>query len=340
MKTELYGVYTPMTSNPKDEKIKLIIEKKKLRDYMPKFIVYLYADIKFQIEKLRNFKQLRRHFNEKVGYSLDLKNPRTYNEKINWKKIHDRNPLLTVTADKYEVRSYLKSVLGEKEAEKYLIPLYYITRNPENIPFDKLPDSFVIKPNHGSRMHLIVHNKSELITGDVIDQCKEWLKVHFGLFSHEWAYKHIKRKIIIEKLLLSENNELPCDYRFFCFHGECRFIRASHNRFSDSEESTYLDINWNPLPVHNPGYEISEVGFERPSKLAEMINLAEKLSKAFDSVRVDLYYIDEMIYFGELTHYRSNGMARFEPQSYDLEFGGYWNLEWEYWKKGRGNLTN
>jgi hypothetical protein len=312
-------------------------ERKTIRQLMPRFAVYLYADIKLQVDKLQKFKRLRKLFNEKLGYQLDLKNPRSYNEKINWKKLYDRNPLLTITADKYEVRRYLENILGEKQAEKYLIPLYYVTSKPEDIPFDNLPSSFVIKPNHGSRMHMIVKNKNELQSAKVIAQCKSWLEEHYGLFHFEWAYRNIKRKIIIEKLLLTKDRQLPRDYRFFCFHGVCRFVRTSNNRFSNDDQSAYFDTRWNPLPVHNPGYEISKSTFEKPSNLEEMIWLAEKISRDFDSVRVDLYYCDGKIYFGELTHYRACGLARFEPQSFDFQFGEYWKLLPEYWKKTGNN---
>lgn len=316
------------------DKYKELYKPQKLyKRILPRSFVYFYADVKQQIERLQNYRRLRKRFYEKLGYTLNLQNPRSYNEKINWKKLYDRNPLLIITADKYEVRSYLRKVLGEQEAEKYLIPLYYVTDKPDDIPFDKLPDSFVIKPNHGSWMHLIVRNKSEIIPHEVVALCKNWLSVHFGLFTHEWAYRNIKRKIIIEKLLLTEDNELPGDYRFFCFHGVCRFIRVSHNRFTNDDSSIFLDTSWNTMPVYNPGYSVSQAPFEKPAKLEEMISLAEKISKDFDSVRVDLYYCNENIYFGELTHYRGNGFASFEPQHYDFQFGEYWKLEPGYWKK-------
>lgn len=298
---------------------------------MPVVINRYYSEILFCFDKIQNFRRLKKVFRQKMNYELNLKEPRSYNEKIQWKKIHDRNPLLAKTADKYQVRFYLKDVLGQKHADNILIPLYFVTDNPTKIPFEDLPDKFVIKPNHGSQMHMIVENKNQISPDQIIKECRKWLKINYGFFNYEWAYRRIKRKIIIEKLLATKEGGLPLDYKFFCFHGKCRLIRAQLNRFNKEVLSGYFDTDWNLIPVSRPGYKNTEYPFEKPSVLDDMIKTAEKISGSFDAVRIDLYNCDNKIYFGELTHYDFCGFARFEPESFDFQLGKYWNLKPGYW---------
>jgi len=276
---------------------------------------------------------IKKKFRHRMGYDVNLDFPRSYNEKIIWKKLHDRNPLLTVTADKYMVREYVRDTLGKDTAEQILIPLYHVTDKPEKIPFDLLPENFVVKPNQGSRMHIFVTGNKEKLREEIISKCKEWLKVNYGLYNYEWAYRNIKRKIIIEELLQTKGNSLPRDYKFYCFHGKCRVIRVSENRFGETDLAGYFQPDWKALPVYNPGYNNMTTPFEKPSNLSYLTDLAEKLSAGFDAVRVDLYSYDNKVYFGELTHYDASGMARFEPESFDYEMGSYWKVEKKYWLK-------
>lgn len=284
------------------------------------------ADFKLSLDRKHNYKSLKALFQKKLGYPLNLDDPNSYNEKIIWKKLNDRNPLLTKTADKFAVRSYIKDILGEEKANDILIPLYYVTEKPESIPFEELPGKFVIKPNHGSQMHIIVNDKNDISHKYIISECKKWLKTHHGIYHYEWAYRNIKRKIIIEKLLETKNGKLPLDYKLFCFHGKCKLIRAQLNRFDEEVLTGYFDTNWNLLPVSRPGYKILNSPLEKPLNLDQMIKIAESISSEFDAVRTDLYNCDGKIYFGELTHYDYCGLARFEPESFDFELGKYWNL--------------
>lgn len=311
-------------------------KKSRKRNYMhhfPSGVNKFYADIKLNMDRLLGFKKLKAQYLSRVGHELNLDSPRSFNEKTIWKKIYDRNPLLVRTADKYAVRSYVTDVLGDQEAEKILIPLYYVTDTPESIPFGTLPDDFVVKPNHGSQMHLIVKGKNKITAEQIIKKCREWLKIDYGLYGHEWAYRNIPKKIIVEKLLQTRSGGLPDDFKLYCFHGKCRLIRVSQNRFSDGELSAYFDLDWNMLPVHNPGYELTKTPFKKPSGLGRIISLSEKLSEKFDAVRVDLYNLEGETYLGELTHYDASGMARFEPESFDYELGSFWETTRNYWKQ-------
>jgi hypothetical protein len=321
------------TANAKESGSKKDPDRKTFMHYMPEYVNRAYSGLQGYSDRLRNYKRLRKNFLLNLNYDLNLNSPRSYNEKIQWKKLNDRNPLLTITADKYAVRSYIRASLGEKLAGELLIPHYYVTDRPENIPFDELPDKFVLKPNHGSSMHRIVKDKYEVSQDTIISECKKWLKVNFGYYSHEWAYRNIKRKIIVEKLLESKNGVLPLDFKLFCFHGKCKCIGVLENRLGTGGNSAFFDLQWNRLPVRMFDSKLSGKTYDKPSNLDQIVGLGEKLSEDFDSVRVDLYYCDGKIFFGELTHYHAAGFARFEPESFDFELGSHWKIDKDYWRK-------
>ena len=271
----------------------------------------------YQLEKIRFYK--------KVGYRLNLKNPESFNEKIVWKKINDRNPLLSVTSDKYKARSYLRKVLGEEKAEEILIPLLHVTDKPETIPFERLPSAFIVKPNHASGHKIIVEN-SHFNQKEIIKTCRKWLKTPYGLEKMEWMYQPIKRKIIIEKLLREKDGKIPKRYNFQMFHGKCKLVHAIIVNKKNNTSVTSFDEKWNFSSVKITNYA-QEPKIKKPENYKIMLELAEELSKPFDFVRVDLYNINGKIYFGELTHYPASGTGKFEPQSFDFELGKYWKIK-------------
>ena len=304
------------------EKIKsnhfLFIVFKTIRSYS---FYFLNRICNYKLEKIRFYKNL--------GYELNLKNPKSFNEKIVWKKINDRNPLLPITADKYKVRSYIKEVLGEEKAKEILIPLLYVTDQPETIPFETLPSDFIVKPNHASGLKIMVEN-SHFNKKEMIKTCKKWLKTPYGLEKLEWAYQPIKRKIIIEKLLLDDEGNIPKDFKFHIFHGKCKLVLVSFNRMHNLSKS-FFDEKWNFLSVKRPPFP-QRLKIKKPKNYEIMLELAEKLAEAFDHVRVDLYNLNGKIYFGELTHYWGSGTVKYEPSSFDFELGKYWKIEPKYWK--------
>jgi hypothetical protein len=283
-------------------------------------------------ERLTGYPQLKKDFKEKTGYELDLRDPKSFNQKVNWKKIHDRNPVLPIVADKYRVREYLRYTLGIEEAEKILVPLLYVTDNPETIPFDDLPEEYIIKANHGSGTNIIVERGKPIDRQQIIAQCNEWLNKPYALYKHEWAYQSIKRKIIIEKLLRDEDGHIPKDYKFHIMNGKCQLIVVFSGRFIDVNIS-YYDRAWNFLDIGfgSPPKRGSFV--QRPDNLDDMIKLAEFLGSPFDYIRVDLYSINGRIYFGELTNYPLSGLLVFDPRSFDFELGSKWQITPKYWKK-------
>ena len=288
------------------------------------------GDFFYKRENMKGFPRLKRQFKERTGYELDLDNPLTFNQKINWKKIHDRNPLLPMVADKFKVRDYLQNVLGTSEAENILIPLLYVTNIPETIPFDDLPEEYIIKANHGSGTNIIIEKGIPVNREYVIDRCKNWLNKPYGLFKHEWAYQRIDRKIVIEKLIRDKKGALPEDYKFHIFHGKCFLIQVDYDRFSDHSRTLYTR-DWKYLPItlkFKQGMDI-----KRPKNFDYMLGLAEKLGGGFDYIRVDLYEVDRKVYFGELTNYPGSGYERFNPESFDNEIGSKWKLTSRYWMK-------
>jgi len=291
-------------------------------------LINLKAYFFYFLNKVDGHQSVKMMFYKKLGYPLNLKCPKSFNEKLIWKKIYDRNPLLPVTADKYQVRSYIKEILGEDKAKELLIPLLYVTDKPETIPFEKLPSAFIIKPNHASGLKIIVEdghfNKKE-----IIKTCKNWLKIPYGMEKLEWAYQSINKKIVVEKLLRDNDGNIPEDFRFNMFNGKCKSVHAI---FKDDHSISSFDEKWNYLSIKILNCRIGPK-INKPRNFEKMLELAEKLSKPFDYIRVDLYSLKGKIFIGELTHYPASGINKFEPNSFDFKLGKHWKIEPEYWKK-------
>ena len=271
---------------------------------------------------------LKIRYKQISGKKLDFKNLQTLNEKIQWKKIYDKKPIYTICADKYAVRDLIKEKIGGK----YLIPLLFDTNHPEKIDFDKIPLPFIIKTNHGSGQNIIIKKQKEINKKEIIKQCKKWLKTNIYYLGKEWQYKNIPPKILIEKLLLEEKRQIPKDYKFHCFNGKVEFIAVDTDRFGDHKRS-FFDVNWKLLPfIWAPNengrskYKIKK-DIKKPKNLKNMIKIAEKFSKGFDYIRVDLYSIRNRIYFGELTFHPGSGFESFFPQKYDRIFRDKLNLK-------------
>lgn len=237
--------------------------------------------------------------------------------------LQSRDPLLTVISDKFLVRDYV----AEKVGKEYLVPLLWHGDNPDDLPFDRLPDKFIIKTTHSCKSNFIVTDKTTLDRSIVKTQLNKWLVENFCLdkfLGVEWAYKNIKPRIIAESLL-EDNGKIPFDYKFFCFSGQVEFLLIVFDRFGELFEK-HFDRDFNPLDLWN-GAKQYQQEISRPDNYQEMIHLAEALSDEFDFMRVDMYSIGKKIYFGELTCYPSGGDARFIPRKYDFIFGEKWCLK-------------
>ncbi len=275
---------------------------------------------------IKNNQEIQKHiakqFQQRLGYALNLNNPRTFNEKIQWLKIYYRNSLLTQCADKYLVRDYVQEKIGSN----YLIPLLGVYNDEKQINFKQLPNQFVLKLNNGSGKNIICKDKRNLNIKETREQLKTWLKpenTHY-LYSYEWAYKNIEPKIICEKFIEEKNHDL-CDYKFYCFHGEPKFIRTFRNRGDHTQKNSYT-LDWKPLnlSIEKPN---SNTSTPKPKKLEAMILIAKILSKDFPFVRVDLYEVENQIFFGELTFYPGAGLNPIIPNRMDFETGDLLNLK-------------
>jgi len=273
--------------------------------------------------------ELKLLFRIKQGYKLNIKNPQTFNEKLQWIKLYDKNPLMPQCVDKYKVREYVKSV----GCEEILNELYWEGFNPEDIPFDTLPKRFVIKVTHGSTYNIIVTDKDKLDKQDAINKCKIWIKEKFLPCYGEWFYGIEKPRVIVEKYLEDEKvkGEL-LDYKVFCFNGQPKLIDVHCGRFDNHRRNVY-DLEWNFLEDVYFKYEHFE-GIEKPKELAKLLEYAKKLSSNFNHARVDFFIVNGKIYFGELTFTNGAGLDRIKPYEFDKKMGNWLKLPIE-----KNNIT-
>ena len=267
---------------------------------------------------------------------INIDYPRTFNEKIQWSKIYDSTPIKTRLADKYLVRDWV----AEKIGDKYLIPLLGVYDSFEEIDFDKLPNQFVIKCNHGCAYNIIVKDKSKLDLTDVKAKLDKWMSENFAFKNaYELHYRDIPKKIIIEKYMDDGTGDLR-DYKFTCFNGKPEFIWIDSDRHTEHKRNLY-DLNWNQLNCKvNTKYDTFPSP-EKPKCLNEMIQLAKILSSGFNYVRVDFYIINDKIYFGEMTFTSSSGTEDIWPEhfanmlakkyklpklAYNIDTGTYYKL--------------
>ncbi len=260
-------------------------------------------------------------FKLKMGYTLNLEHPQTFNEKLQWMKLYDRNPIYTMMVDKYEVKKYVSAIIGEK----YVIPTIGIWDSVEGIDFNSLPDQFVLKTTHGGGSCGVVICKDK--TRFNVDECKEKLAkaMKQNIFQHhrEWPYKNVPPRIIAEEYITDGSGELN-DYKYYCFNGEPKMFFIASDR--DTEvHFDYFDMDFNHLPFEQGGPNAPRE-LQRPQSMEEMKNIAAKLSQNIPHVRVDLYNVDGRIYFGELTFFDSSGFAFFNPQEWDYILGSWMNL--------------
>lgn len=252
-----------------------------------------------------------------VGYKLNLKNPRTYNEKIQWLKLYDRRPEYTNMVDKAEVKKYVSNIIGEE----HIIKTLAIYNSTEEIDFDNLPNQFVLKVTHDSGGVVICKDKSKLDIPAALSLLKKSLSVNYYWKNREWPYKNVKPRIIAEKYMSDDSGDLT-DYKFFCFDGEPVFMFIANDRFTKGEETKFdfFDMDFNHLPFTN-GHPNSNKPVTKPRGFDEMKLLASKLSKGIPHVRVDFYDVNGHVYFGEMTFSHWSGMVPFEPIEWDYKFG-------------------
>ena len=281
-------------------------------------------DLQFKILNLLSWipdkTMVKIQYRIKLGRKLDLKNPKRFTEKLQWYKLYYRKPIMHQCVDKYEVRKYVES----KGLKSILNELYGVYDNPEDIDFEKLPKKFVIKTTSGTggQNVLLCNNKDKLDIKETVDKLKHWLKLNpKKSFGREWAYEGTKNKIIIEKLLEGNDDNLSGvnDYKFFCYNGKAKYIVLDGDRFVEHKRNFY-DRDWNYIDIQTDCGQLGDV-IKKPKGLNEMLKVAEQLSTEFPYVRVDLYCIKNKVYFGEMTFYPWTGYVHYYPDEFDFELG-------------------
>lgn len=255
-----------------------------------------------------------------LGYWPNIRDPRTFNEKILHRKLYTNKNIFTQVEDKWLVREYVEERFGTE----ILPEVYCVTDEPDNIPFEDLPNQFVVKPTHGSGQSRVVTDTSNLDFQNLKSECSQWLSQKYPSTSNEYWYDDMKPRILIEEYIDENGQKAPIDYKFMVFHGEVKAIHVTMNRMSSSQTvRNFYDRDWNPIDVEL--YFPKGPGMKRPDQLDKMINIAESLGEPFDHIRVDLYAPnDDEVVFGEMTVAEGSGANRFKPEEYDFKLGEYW----------------
>ena len=265
---------------------------------------------------------IARQFRKTFGYPLDWTNPRTLNEKLNWMKLNYRDPLQRVAADKFAVREHVKSRVGEQ----YLIPLIRTYDRAEDIQLADLPDTFVLKVNHGSGQNRIVRDKAREDERRIRREFHKWMHTSHYAASREWPYKGMKPVIVAEQLLLDEAGRIPSDFKLHCFGGKVATVQVDLDR-ETAHRRNFYDLDWKLQPFIWTDWEGDKPAWpngravERPAGLAEMVRVAEALAADFPYARIDLFDCRGKVYFGEITFYHGGGFERFAPPEYDGQLG-------------------
>ena len=276
-----------------------------------RYMIYKYLPAEKREEALKDW-----WWKAKDGQRMDLENPTTFNEKIQWIKLHGEDPLLTKLADKYEVRSWVAERIGQE----YLVPLLGVWDSADDINFTQLPNRFVLKANHGCGWNVIVKDKSKINEADVRRRLNRWLKTCFSFVgSFEMQYRGIEPRIIAEEYMENGGGDIY-DYKFWCFKGKCHYVQFLSER-QKHLKMVFFDRDWNVMPfVYD--HPRNENPPPRPDNLDEMLRLAETLATGFEYVRVDFYRLnDGTIKFGEMTFTSANGQCKWDPPEWNLKIG-------------------
>ena len=266
---------------------------------------------------------LHKKFNYTVNRNLDLDNPKSYNEKLQWLKLYDRKPEYTRMVDKYEVKKLVSELIGEE----FVIPTIGVWDKFDDINFDSLPEKFVLKCTHDSGGLVICKDKSHFDKKAAKKKISKCLKRNYYYSHREWPYKNVKPRIIAENYMEDTKTAELRDYKFFCFDGDVKalFVATERQKAGEEVKFDFFDENFNHLPVKQ-GHPNAEVTPEMPERFEEMKRLASVLSQNIPHVRVDFYEVDGKVYFGEMTFYHFSGFVPFEPEEWDYKFGEWIEL--------------
>ena len=293
--------------------------------------LYLFARDRYHQYLINRHKSMSREeliadisamYRKRIGRDLNLSDPRSYTEKIQWSKFYNNDPLRSTLSDKLLVREWIEERIGSD----YLIPLLGVYSAVDEISYNNLPDSFVLKTNNASGTNIVVSDKSKINEKAIARLLRRWLAMPFGWVSYEPQYLSIDPCIIAEAFIQPSAGESDLrDYKFLCFDGIPAYVWVDVNRNTDHARAVF-DTDWNLQSWSQFDYPMaSEI--ERPGCLEEMISVASKLSQGFSHVRVDLYESEGKVYFGEMTFTNGGGFEKIVPREYDDVLGSRWTLE-------------
>ena len=253
----------------------------------------------------------------KMHKRLNLRNPETFNEKLQWLKLHERKTIYSTMVDKYEAKKYMKDALGSD----YSIPTIGIFDSFEQIDFNSLPDQFVIKTTHDSGTVFICKKKDEFDFKKCKKVIEKRMKKNLYWRTREWPYKAVKPRIIVEKFIeLGDNNQCP-EYKIFCFNGKAKLVLVCQGQaHGDGRSNDFFDADFNHLPVDSAYKRFCGV-IDKPKYYFEMLQVAEKLAKNIPVLRVDFYCMQDYFLIGEMTFFHCSGLCKFSPEEYDYKFG-------------------
>lgn len=306
--------------------------KRVIRNPRRIFLGLLTRTVRIWPDKL--YLQLRYYF--EMGQKLNLKNPKSFTEKIQWLKLYNRKPEYTTMVDKYAVKQYVADIIGKE----YIIPTLGVWDRPEDIDWDALPNQFVLKTTHGGGGGgvVICKDKATFNSQEAHQKLQCSLNSDIYLNYREWPYKNVPKRIIAEKFMMESESQKSdsdlADYKFYCFNGEpiyCQVIRDRRTK----ETIDFYDMEWQHMPFVglNPRVSNGETPVLKPTNLNTMIDVCRKLSKDIPFVRVDLYVIDNKEYFGEITFFPASGIGKFEPVEWDEKLGSQIKLPINITKK-------
>jgi hypothetical protein len=255
-----------------------------------------------------------------MGQRLNLDNPQTFNEKLNWLKLYDRKPEYSIMVDKYEAKKYVANIIGDE----YIIPTYGVWDKFDDIDFKKLPDQFVLKCTHDSGSIFICRDKRKFDLKTAKKVIEKSMKRNYYYPGREWVYKDVKPRIMVEKLMLESNGVDINDYKFFNFNGIPKFIQVDIDRFSNHKRNFY-DLDWNLLDVELT-YERYSRKIVKPLNLDKMVEFSRLLAVNIPFCRTDFYSIGNNVYFGEITFYPDAGFKNFSPKVWNNILGSWIKL--------------
>lgn len=277
--------------------------------------------IRLSVNFLSDANYLRLVFKHRMGYKLNLGNPQSFSEKLQWLKLNDKHPEYTQLVDKVEAKYFVASIVGNK----YIIPTFGVWDSVEDIDWQSLPNQFVVKSTNDSGGVVVCKDKSKLEVEKAKAKLRETGNRDYTKYNKEYPYHNVPHRFIAEQYIEDESGFELKDYKIFCFDGEPKFLFVATGRQKHDTRFDFYDTEFNHLPIIN-GHPNADVWPTKPKNFDEMLDVASKLSKGFPHIRVDLYNCNGRIYFGELTFFHFSGTTPFEPREWDYKFGEYLNL--------------